>query len=202
MFKLNIYCKIICYIIFCISIILLNVPLGFLTLIIFGLALSIIKKSNISVIAFLISILIFIPYSIYPFLKIIVKLCLIICYYLFLKDRITKDEQRYLYTKMAYCSKGKKAIITYLKNYYYKDIKNNNYSKIENIDCNNTEYKKLIKNVALKTNKEMDIIYQTTQTRFFKYYNTRTNLIKIKWQKYDIFALLISILALMIIIKG
>lgn len=201
--ELNLYSKLIGLILMMLSIVMVeNVYLVFVMIGI-SILISLLLRNFESLYLSIILIVVSMFYYLHPFLLIIVKLIMLYVFYLIVKDMTNNKEKMYLMDRLFYKSRHKQSMEMYLNTCYRNKCFNDNLSVFDNINkYTRRKYSNyIVKQAQIKSNYDLQDISYRNKLSFYKFYNKKTTILNMKWNRLDntflISTILIFILVLM-----
>lgn len=201
--ELNLYSKLIGLILMMLSIVMVeNVYLVFVMIGI-SILISLLLRNFESLYLSIILIVVSMFYYLHPFLLIIVKLIMLYVFYLIVKDMTNNKEKMYLMDRLFYKNRHKQSMEMYLNTCYRNKCFNDNLSVFDNINkYTRRKYSNyIVKQAQIKSNYDLQDISYRNKLSFYKFYNKKTTILNMKWNRLDntflISTILIFILVLM-----
>ena len=200
--ELNLFSKLIGIVLMMLSILFVeNVYLVF-TLIGISIFVSYVLRNFEALQLSIILIVISMFYYAHPFLLIFVKLIMLYVFYLIVKNLTYNKEKMYLIDKLFYRLKNRSIVNWYLESCYKKKCFNNNMKVFDDINkYTRRKYSNyIVKQANIKTNYDLQDINYRNRLSYYKFYNKKTTMLNMKWDKLDSFILFGTALIMILVL--
>ena len=135
----------------------------------------------------------------YSYMFLIIKCLLFVLHFLNINFLINRRERGYLLNAFMYSGSKKARKILFNRTYHKKVEKYHKNKFDELVDKNGNKIKAgMNANLNYKVNSTMKDLYLLNKIRFYNYYRTKTNSIKLAWSNFDNTFILLNIIVVVI----